>query len=113
MSISALCNHDEIAVQTLTATTGASMGVQYTVSSSTTKRCLVQELSGIEIQSYAARGLEVSHELFFSSNPSIGRNHRIVYEGDYLEVKGVFKEGRPGGDLLWIVAANHQTTRDR
>ena len=114
MSIEALCDQDTITVTPQTASTGADMGVTYTAGTASTKRCLVQELSSSEVQEYQSRGLAVTHQIFFSSDPSIDLTDELTTsDGITLEVKGAYKEGRPGENLLWIVLANSVTTRDR
>lgn len=113
MSLESLCNQDVITVQTETATTGASFGNTVSLGAASVIRCLVQEMGASEILKYQAQGVEVSHELFFSTDPSITKQQRITWNGTKLEVKAYYKEGRPGKNLLWIVIANAITTRDR
>jgi len=115
MSIEALCDQDTITVETLTATTGASFGVSESWGSSTIKRCLVQELDAAESLKYEAEGQRVTHLLFFSSDPSIGKSNRITLSSDWgskiLSVVGCYTEGRPGEQLLWIVKGEYESTR--
>jgi len=113
MSIESLCSHNTITVTPQTHTAGASWGTTLTDGTPTTKTCLVQELDGNEVAKYEARGLQVTHTLLFSSDPSIDLGDKITWGSDTLEVTGAYKEGRPGEDLLWIVHANKLDIRDR
>lgn len=114
MSIESLCDQDTITVTPQTATTGTSMGVVYADGTASTLRCLVHELTASETQDYQARGIAVTHQIFFSSDPNIDRTDRLTTsDGTKLEVTGAYKEGRPGESLLWIVLGNSKTTRDR
>lgn len=111
MSIESLCSKDSITVTPRTATTGASFGVAYTLGTPRTVSCCVQELDSEDRMDYMARGLKVTHQLFFSSDPSISDRDEITYGGDTLSVTGAYKEGRPGDSLMWIVLANSLATR--
>jgi len=112
MSIQDLCDNDTIVKQTETATTGTSFGVAESYADTATLDCLVQEMSADEILQYAARGMEVTHFVYFSTDPGISNQHRLKWSGErFLRVRGAFKEGRPGESLLWIVLAEEVTTR--
>lgn len=114
MSIESLCSQDTVSVQVETAGTGAEFGVSVTLGTASSKDCLVQKLDSAEVLDYESRGLRVTHILFFSTNPSIGRQHRVTLsDSTKLEVTGAYSEGRPGTDLLWVVLGNSVTTRDR
>lgn len=114
MTIEALCDQDTITVTPLTASTGSTMGVVYTAGTPVVKRCLVQELSSEEVTKYQSRGLAVHYEVFFSADPGIKRSDRLTLSsGEMLEVKGAWKEGRPGESLLWVVVGERVTSRER
>lgn len=72
---------------------------------------MMQELSGREAMQYAARGKNVTHRGFFSSDVGLTNRHRITWQGSFLRVKACYKRGRPGEDLLWIAELELITTR--
>jgi hypothetical protein len=113
MSLEDLCSRDTVTVTPQTATTGTAFGVTYTDGTPRSVSCCAQELDSKEILDYSARGLNVTHQLFFSADPSISNTDKLTYGGNTLQVKGAFKEGRPGETLLWIVLAESLPTRDR
>jgi len=113
VSIESLCSKDTITITPQIASTGASFGVTYTPGTARTASCFVQELDSEERNDYMASGLKVSHELYFSSDPSISNTDELTYDGQTLQVTGAYKERRPGENLLWIVLANSLPTRDR
>lgn len=113
MSIEELCDSDTIIVATRTPVVGETMGVSYTLGVARTLRCLVQAVDSRTARDYASQGLKTTHQLFFSSDPSIGIDSQITWNGLTLEVQGAYKEGRPGETLLWVVVANDLATRDR
>ena len=74
-------------------------------------KCLVQEMDSREQLEYAARGLSVTHDVYFAADPEVTSKHRLLWEGKYLRVHGAYKEGRPGEFFLWIVQAEWVQTR--
>lgn len=113
MSIASLCDKNLIVVTPQSYAAGASWGATPAAGAPFERRCLVQEMDASESQEFDARGLRVSHTLFFPSDPGIRLGDMVSHAGDTLRVTGAYKEGRPGEDMLWIVYANKLDTRDR
>lgn len=88
---------------------------------------LFQELDGREAMLYAARGMNITHRAFFSSDVKLSTRHRLTWGGlpgglttgnnagqpnnGYLRVHAYYKRGRPGDDLLWVAELELVTTR--
>jgi hypothetical protein len=113
MSLEDLCDQDSVTVYRMTPTSGAAFGTSYTRGTGAATKCCVQEMDGSEILDYKARGKKVSHQLLFSSDPGIGPEHEIEWNGETLQFRGAYKEGRPGESMLWIVVCDLVSTRDR
>lgn len=75
------------------------------------QNCMMQDLSGREAMEYAARGKNVTHRAFFSSDVGLTNRHRITWSGKYLRVKSYYRRSRPGEDLLWVAELEEITTR--
>lgn len=73
--------------------------------------CLVQEMDSREQLEYAARGLSVTHDVFFAADPQVDATNRLKWGDRYLRVRQSYKEGRPGEFFLWVVQAEFVATR--
>ena len=61
----------------------------------------VQPASSLTIQQYGARDIEISHNVFFSSDPGVELKDRIAHAGRYLLVVGIKDAGEL--DKLWRI----------
>jgi hypothetical protein len=120
MSIISSCSKDTVNIYLKKATTGPTMGVDYTLISLGSKKCCAQQLSASERLGYAARGMKVDWQFFFSSDPGLTiQNHIGVTaptdgtQEDIFHITGCYAEGRPGKLLLWVVLGEYVSTRDR
>lgn len=112
MSILSLTSQDTVVVQSLTATTGAAMGVAEAWADGATVDCLVQTVDAQESLAYSDRGMKFTHEVFFSSDPALTNAHRLKWKTThFLRVLSLYVEGRPGTDLLWVARCSEETTR--
>lgn len=106
MSIESLTSKETITVQTEISSTGTSWGQTESFGGDRTLNCCVQELDSRERLDFQARGLNCTHQIFFSSDPSITTKNQIVLSnGRKLRVTGAYTEGRPGRTMLWVVLA--------
>lgn len=119
MSIELLAQGDQVVKQTITTTVGAQGGQVRTPANGATLDCLVQT-SGGESTRNGGRGSRFSHQVFFSSNPSLTTSNQLKWTVQagatltvpvYLRVLSCYSEGRPGEDLLWVADCEVDTTR--
>lgn len=103
---------DTVIVQEESYTSGASFGVNESYTAGSELSCLVQQLDASEVLQYQSQGMVVSHQILFSSEPTIlKKNSRLLWGSTYLRVEGIYSEGRPGETLLWIALAQQVTSR--
>ena len=61
----------------------------------------VQPASSLTLQQYGARDIEISHNVYFSSDPAVELGDRIKHAGRYLLVVGIKDAGEL--DKLWRI----------
>ena len=114
MSIRTSCNKDRLTLYLKTFTTGKSMGLEegYTlVGALQGLACCNQSMDASEVLEYSARGMKVSHNVFFDHDPQLTQQHCFVDgtglldgTGGMLFIKSISTDERPGKTLLWCVA---------
>lgn len=121
MSISELCVGDIVKKRTKSLSVGTYGGDAGTWSESSTEvDCRVEELSASEVERFAARGMMVTHRVYFASDVVLTNANALhwierngVARDVYLQVQGYRMQTNPTGDLeLWIVEANAITSRN-
>lgn len=111
MSLATMCSGDTVVVQLKSSTRGAAGGVSETYTNGATLSCNIQTVSAGESSRFQTRGMEFTHEAFFSADPSLTISHRLLWGGRKLRVLGVYSEGRPGTRLLWVAELSEETSR--
>lgn len=123
MPIATLCKGDSVVVQAATTTRGASGGQSRAFADGATLDCLVQTPGAAEVRDYAARGMRLTHWVFFSADPGLTTNDRLKWVTRrnvalstpiYLRALDCYPEGRPGSagsDMLWVADCEQVTSR--
>lgn len=120
MSIESLTTGDIVIRQTATTTRGESGGQVQVWSDAGRLDCMIQTASAGETLRYDAQGMRLTHWGFFSVDPGLTKNDRLLWVTKagralsnpiYLKVLDCYAEGRPGEDLLWVADLEQETTR--
>ena len=124
MSIEEMCTGDTVFPNARTSSIGALGGDAgtYAADASAGIECRVEEASAHESLSYSAKGMVISHLVYFSTDVALSGKHRlhwtltddnqVALTGIYLYVKAYYKENSPDGDLvMWIAVCEYKDTR--
>jgi hypothetical protein len=93
-----------------TATVGATFGVDYSYGSDATLSGWVQTASAGESQAFMSRGMEVSHIVYFGTDPSLQPGDQLLYGSIVLVFQGWKDE--TGLGRLWVGMFQELTNRD-
>lgn len=124
MSIKSMCRGDTVFKNTFTHGAGAlsNKGGTWSSDSGSGLACRVEDLSASDIAKYDARGLSVTHRVYFSTDPVLSVNssrlHWTKTDGNrttvdkYLRITGEEHENNPRGRLvLFVFTANYEAER--
>ena len=124
MSIEDLCRGDLVFVNARTSAVGSLGGEagSWAADAGAGVECRVDSMSASEVAKWAAKGMSVSHEVFFSSEQSLSGKYRLHWtktdnlettlSSRYLYVEGYYHENNPEADLrLWIAVCRFEDTR--
>mgnify|MGYP000852566307 CR=1 FL=1 len=123
MSIASLCTGDTVVKLTkstpsVVSAYGGDPGV---FAGSGGIDCKVEELSASDVAAFSARGMTVSHRVFFSTDQSLSPKHNLHWTATNgnetacdvtLNVEGYYQQHSPRGNLkLWIAMCKSMTQR--
>lgn len=120
MSIANLCRGDVVVREVAGHTLGPSLDDVKIWSGTTRLDCLIQTTSASESLKYSAAGIAFSEVAMFSADPGLTKNHRLKWVTKagavlatpiYLRILGIYSEGIPGKDQLWICDCGYETMR--
>jgi hypothetical protein len=113
MSLTELCQAHEVSLQRCVYSTDSAGGVVRGYPTSVVARCRVVPASAAQQAQYRRDGSRVTHQLFFTSDPQLARQDRVLFGARKLEVSGVKHPDEGAVDHLryWVVGAYEDTQR--
>ena len=103
MSLEQLTRQHTVDVQHLSITGEASLGWSETWTTIATLSCFIQPVADALHEADDRRGYQVTHRIYFTSDPGLGPSHRLLSQGrtfTQLRVRNVARQNR-----LWVVTA--------
>ena len=110
MSLENLCSRHSITVHHRSRTTGAAGTGAWTYPTTTSATCFLQPSSANERVLGMQKGNEISHTLYFSSDPSIANGDKITYGSRVLKAQAD-TINPDEADRFWKVYALEQEQR--
>jgi len=120
-----MCTGDRVFVNARTSSLGALGGDTgtYASDSGSGVECRVESLDASEILEYSAKGMRVSHTVYFASDQALDGSHRLHWTATnglgtvvdrHLYVQAYYQENSPDGSLqLFIAICDWKDTRNQ
>lgn len=102
MSIQSMMSQHSVTIQAPANTqdrTGAIVRGPYTTQQAGFV-CTIQDLSAAEQTKYLRDGITATHQMFSQTNPGVTVGHRVLFDGQYLEVTGCIRPGNGANPRL-------------
>lgn len=110
MSLKSLTAQHSVTIHRETETRGVAGSAGFTWPKESSTTCRIQPASAMERQLALQRGTEVTHRIYFSSDPGLEEGDQIQYEGRKFDV-----ESNPTNtdelNRLWVVMARESDQR--
>lgn len=112
MPLAQLCNRHLVIPEVETGTRLAAGGAKndYVADAAIPRQipCFVQAMRAGELLKYAKTDYAIFHRVFFASDPKLGRNYRLKYQGSrYLYILDIYIDCETG--QLWVADCGERT----